>query len=241
MIALSIFTVGIMAVGAMLVYSTRARVLNRQINNAISLTHERVEEIRKVATLEEDIRFNTVLNFNYILSRDPAYGTVEGYAAPGLLSGAAGYTVAANSINTHGISAAEKQKRRDSIKILYDDGNMALHGDEAAGDGIWSCLEYINMDTGEVRPQPEFAALTRAEKSKWRWILTRRTVLEPVVLNTVAGSDSKRTIAHVTLPASITDTTGADVIRLMVESTWVDMTGKKRTVSFNTLIARSTM
>jgi hypothetical protein len=201
----------------------------------------RVEEIRKVATLEEDIRFNTVLNFNYILSRDPAYGTVEGYAMPGFLSGAAGYTVAVTSINGHGISAAEKQKRRDKIKILYDDGDMNLHGDDVAGDGIWSCLEYINMDTGEVRPQPEFAALTVAEKSKWRWILTRRTVLEPVALNSVAGSSSKRTISHVTLPASITDTTGADVVRLRVESTWVDMTKKERKVLFNTLIARSSM
>jgi prepilin-type N-terminal cleavage/methylation domain-containing protein len=241
MVALSIFTVGILAVGSMLIYSMRTRVLNRQINNAVSLTHERIEEIRKVATREVDIRYNTVLNFNYILSRNPNYGTIDGYATPGFLSGAAGYTAAVNSVNSKSTSAEEKQKRRDKIKVLYDDGDMDTHGDEAAGDGIWSCLEYVNMDTGDVKPQPEYAAITAAEKRNWRWTLIRRTILEPISIDAVPGGGSKRAISHVALAADVTDTTGADAIRLTVKSTWNDMTGKGRTISFNTIICRSSM
>ena len=241
MVALSIFTVGIMAVGAMLIYSMRTRVLNRQVNNAVSLAHERIEEIRKVATREVDIRYSTVLNFNYILSRDPAYGTIDGYAMPGFLSGTAGYTAAVNSIDAKTTSAEEKQKRKDRIKVLYDDGDMADHGDAVAGDGIWSCIEYVNMDTGDVKPQPEYAAISAADKRKWRWVLVRRTVLEPVSIDAVAGGGSKRTISHALLAADVHDTTGADVVRVTVEGKWTDMTGKERTITFNTLICRSSM
>ncbi len=241
MVALSIFTVGIMAVGAMLIYSMRTRVLNRQVNTAVSLTHERIEEVRKIATREVDIRYNTVLNFNYILSRDPNYGTIDGYAMPGFLSGAAGYTAVVNSINSKSISAGEKQKRRDKIRVLYDDGDMDTHGDEAAGDGIWSAVEYVNMDTGEVKPQPEFAAISAAEKKKWRWILIRRTILEPINVDTVPGGGSERTLSHAALAADVTDTTGADVISLTVESKWTDMTQKERMVKFHTLIVRGSM
>ncbi len=241
MVALSIFTVGILAVGSMLIYSMRTRVLNRQINNAVSLTHERIEEIRKVATREVDIRYNTVLNFNYILSRDEHYGTIDGYAMPGFLSGTAGYDEAVASIDSKTTSADEKQKRKDRIRVLYDDGNTADHGDETAGDGIWSCIEYINMDTGDIKPQPEYAAISAAEKKKWRWMLIRRTIVEPVSIDAVAGGGSKRALSHATLAADVTDTTGADVIRLTVVSKWKDMTGKERTISFNTLICRSSM
>ncbi len=241
MVALSIFTVGIMAVGAMLIYSMRTRVLNRQVNNAVTLTHERIEEIRKVATREVDIRYNTVLNFNYILSRDPNYGTIDGYAMPGFLSGAAGYTAAVNSIDAKAIDALEKQKRKDRIKVLYDDGDMAAHGDEAAGDGIWSGLEYVNMDTGDVKPQPEYAAISAAEKKKWRWVLVRRTIVEPVSIDAVAGGGSRRDLSHAALSADPTVTTGADVVRLTVESKWADMTGKDRTITFHTLICRGSM
>jgi prepilin-type N-terminal cleavage/methylation domain-containing protein len=241
MVALSIFTVGIMAVGAMLIYSMRTRVLNRQVNNAVSLTHERIEEVRKVATREVDIRYNTVLNFNYILSRDPNYGTIDGYAMPGFLSGTAGYTAAVNSINSKTIDAVEKQKRRDKIKVLYDDGDMDAHGDETAGDGIWSAIEYINMDTGEIKPQPEYASISAAEKRKWRWVLIRRTILEPVSIDAVPGGGSRRTLSHATLAVDVTDTTGADVTSLTVESTWKDMIKKDRTITFHTLIVRGSM
>jgi prepilin-type N-terminal cleavage/methylation domain-containing protein len=246
MVALSIFTVGIMAVGAMLIYSMRTRVLNRQVNTAVSLAHERIEEIRKIATREVDIRYNTVLNFNYILSRDRSYGTIDGYTLPGFLSGTDtpatdGYTTAVNSINGKSTSAAEKQERRDQIRVLYDDGDMALHGDETAADGIWSCIEYVNMDTGAVKPQPEFAAISAVEKKKWRWILIRRTVLEPVKVVADAGGGSERTLSHATLAADVTDTTGADVIDLTVECKWTDMTRKERMVNFHTLIVRGSM
>ncbi len=241
MVALSIFTVGIMAVATMLIYSMRTRVINRQVNTAVSLAHERIEEIRKIATREVDIRYNTVLNFNYIISRDPNYGTIDGYKTPGFLSGAAGYTAAVTSINSKTTSAKEKQQRRDNIKVLYDDGNMDTHGDATAADGIWSCIEYINMDTGEVKPQPEYTAIPAAEKREWRWILVRRTVLEPVAVDPVPGEGSKRTLSHAALAADVTDTTGADVISLTVESTWTDMTQKERTVDFHTLIVRGSM
>jgi prepilin-type N-terminal cleavage/methylation domain-containing protein len=246
MVALSIFTVGIMAVASMLIYSMRTRVLNRQVNTAVSLAHERIEEIRKIATREVDLRYNTVLNFNYILSRNKSYGTIDGYVLPGFLSGTDvpgtdGYTAAVNSINAKSTSAAEKQERRDKIKVLYDDGNMNLHGDETAGDGIWSCIEYIDMDTGAVKPQPEFAAISAADKRKWRWILTRRTVLEPVKIVAAAGGGSERTLSHATLAADVSDTTGADVISVMVECKWKDMTRKERAVTYHSLIVRGSM
>jgi len=237
MIALSIFTIGIMAVGAMLVYSTRARVLNRQVNFAVSVTHGRIEEIRKISEGEVDVRYNSVLNFNYILSRDPAYGTIDSYRVPGLLSGTAGYTAAVTSIAAKGISTEEKQKRRDKIKILYDDG-LAIHGDDTSGDGIWSCLEYINMDTSEVKPQPEYASLTAAEKKKWHWTLTRKTIIEPMDLVEVSGSDYKRTLSHVTLSATVNDTTGADVVKMTVTSSWTDIMGNTKSVTYNTLLVR---
>ncbi len=235
MIALSIFTIGIMAIGGMLVYSTRARVLNRQVNFAVSSTYDRIEEIRKISESEVDVRYNTVLNFNYILSRDAAYGFIDNYATPGFLSGAAGYTAAVTSIDAKGISAEEKQARKDKIKILYDDG-LEIHGDDVAADGIWSCIDYINMDTGEVKPQPEYANLTAAEKKQWRWTLTRRTVLEPMTLVAVGGAEYKRTLSHATL--SGTSTTGADVAQLTVISSWTDMTGNTRSVNYNTLLVR---
>jgi hypothetical protein len=235
MIALSIFTVGIMAIGGMLVYSTRARVLNRQVNFAVSSTYDRIEEIRKISESEVDVRYNTVLNFNYILSRDAAYGVIDNYVTPGFLSGTDGYDDAVDSINAKGISAEEKQARKDKIKILYDDG-LEIHGDDVAADGIWSCIEYINMDTGEVKPQPEYANLTAAEKKQWRWTLTRRTVLEPMTLVAVGGAEYKRTLSHATL--SGTSTTGADVAQLTVISSWTDMTGNTRSVNYNTLLVR---
>jgi prepilin-type N-terminal cleavage/methylation domain-containing protein len=235
MIALSIFTIGIMAIGGMLVYSTRARVLNRQVNFAVSSTYDRIEEIRKISEGEVDVRYSTVLNFNYILSRNAAYGVIDNYATPGFLSGTAGYTAAVNSINAKGISAEEKQARKDKIKILYDDG-LEIHGDDVAADGIWSCIEYINMDTGEVKPQPEYANLTAADKKKWKWTLTRRTILEPMTLVAVGGADYKRTLSHATL--SGTSTTGADVAQLTVISSWTDMTGNTRSVNYNTLLVR---
>jgi len=237
MIALSIFTIGIMAVGAMLVYSTRARVLNRQVNFAVSATHDRIEEIRKISESEVDVRYNAVLNFNYILSRDPAYGAIDSYTVPGLLSGTSGYTAAVNSIAAKGISAEEKQKRRDKIKILYDDG-LEVHGDETSSDGIWSCIEYINMDTGEVKPQPEYANLTAAEKKKWHWTLTRKTIIEPMDLIGVTGANYKRALSHAALSSTVTDTTGADVVKMTVISSWTDMTGNTRSVTFNTLLVR---
>jgi prepilin-type N-terminal cleavage/methylation domain-containing protein len=235
MIALSIFTIGIMAIGGMLVYSTRARVLNRQVNFAVSTTYDRIEEIRKISEGEVDVRYSTVLNFNYILSRDAAYGSIDNYTTPGFLSGTAGYTAAANSINAKGISAEEKQARKDKIKILYDDG-LEIHGDDVANDGIWSCIEYVNMDTGEVKPQPEYANLSAAVKKQWRWTLTRRTVLEPMTLVAVGGSEYKRTLTHATLTG--TSTTGADVAQLTVISSWTDMTGNTRSVNYNTLLVR---
>ncbi len=235
MIALSIFTIGIMAIGGMLVYSTRARVLNRQVNFAVSSTYDRIEEIRKISESEVDVRYNTVLNFNYILSRDAAYGAIDNYATPGFLSGTAGYTAAVASIDAKGISAEEKQARKDKIKILYDDG-LETHGDDVANDGIWSCIEYINMDTGEVKPQPEYENLTAAEKKQWRWTLTRRTVLEPMTLVAVGGAEYKRTLSHATLTG--TSTTGADVAQLTVISSWTDMTGNTRSVNYNTLLVR---
>jgi hypothetical protein len=182
-----------------------------------------------------DVRYNTVLNFNYILSRNAAYGSIDNYATPGFLSGAAGYTAAVTSINAKGISAEEKQARKDKIKILYDDG-LEIHGDDVAADGIWSCIEYINMDTGEVKPQPEYANLTAAEKKQWKWTLTRRTVLEPMTLVAVGGAEYKRTLSHATL--SGTSTTGADVVQLTVISSWTDMTGNTRSVNYNTLLVR---
>lgn len=235
MIALSIFTIGIMAVGGMLVYSTRARVLNRQVNFAVSVAYDRIEELRKISESEVDVRYNTVLNFNYILSRDAAYGVIDGYATPGFLSGAAGYAAAVASINAKGISAKEKLERKDKIKVLYDDG-QDIHGDETAGDGIWSCIEYINMDTGEVKPQPEYDNLSAADRKEWRWTLTRRTILEPMTLVEVSGAGSKRTLTHATLAG--TGTTGADVAQLTVISSWTDMTGNTRSVTYNTLLVR---
>ncbi|MBN2223761.1 MAG: prepilin-type N-terminal cleavage/methylation domain-containing protein [Deltaproteobacteria bacterium] len=238
MIALSIFTIGIMAVGAMLIYSMRTRVLNHQINFAVSVAYDRVEELRKISESEVDARYNSVLNFNYILSRDPAYGAIDGYTVPGFLSGATGYTAAVTSITAKGISADEKQQRRDKIKILYDDGDIANHGDETSGDGIWTCIEYIDMDTGEVKPQPEYAALTAAEKKKWRWVLTRKTIVEPMDLVEVTGETYKRTLSHAALSGTVTDTTGADVAQLTVISSWADMTGKTREIKYNTLLVR---
>jgi prepilin-type N-terminal cleavage/methylation domain-containing protein len=260
LVALSIFTVGIMAVGAMLIYSNRARVFNRQLNVAVTMTQQRIDELRKIGEGEIDVRYNSVLNFNYLLSRSSTYGTIDGYVTPGLLSGAAGYTAAIASILSN-LPASEdpvsaplypaigekKQKRRDQLKILYDDGDLANHGDATSGDGIWSSIDYINMDTGEVKPQPEYtalmttiAAMSEANKRKyrWKWVLKRRTIVEPVKLVEVTGATYKRTLSHATLSATVTDNTGADVVRLTVESSWVDMTGKTRTITFSTLISR---
>jgi prepilin-type N-terminal cleavage/methylation domain-containing protein len=238
MVALSIFTIGIMAVGAMLVYSMRARVLNRQVNFAVSVTNDRIEEFRKIAESEVDVRYSSVLNFNYILSRNSSYGAIDGYTVPGLLSGAAGYTAAVTSIVAKGISDEEKQSRKDKIKILYDDGNSADHGDETAGDGIWSCIDYINMDTGEIKPQPEYAGLSAAEKKKWRWVLVRKTIIEPMALVPVGGADYERTLSHASLSASPSDTTGADVAQMTVISSWTDLMGKTRSITYDTLLVR---
>lgn len=241
MVALSIFTVGIMAVAAMLIYSMRSRVLNRQVNFAVSVTHDRIEEIRKIAEGEVDVRYSGVLNFNYILSRSSTYGAIDGYAVPGLLSGAAGYTAAVASITAKGISDEEKQKRRDKIKILYDDGDTATHGDDVAADGIWSCLEYINMDTAEVKPQPEYANLLPADLKLWRRVLIRKTIMEPMSLVPVTGQDYKRTLSHAALSATPTVTTGADVVKMTVISSWTDMTGNTRSITYNTLLVRGSM
>jgi hypothetical protein len=246
MIALSIFTVGIMAVGAMLIYSTRTRVFNSQLNKATSIAHSHIEDIRKVAIREVDVRYSSVLNFNYILSRDPNYGTIQGYHLPGLLSGSTGYTAAVTDLDTKVsgglITADDREIFIDEIMVLYDDGNMDDHGDETAGDGIWSSLEYVNMDTEEIKTPTRYNALSAAEKKKWNWILERRTIVEPIAVNEVAPGDSRRTISHATLNASdITDTSGADLIQLTVECTWDDMTGTERSISFDTIIARSSM
>jgi len=246
MISLSIFTVGIMAVGAMLIYSTRTRVFNSQLNKATTIAHSHIEDIRKVAIREIDVRYNSVLNFNYVLSRDPNYGIIEDFALPGLLSGAAGYTVALADLNsklTGGlITADDWEVYVDEIMVLYDDGDMDAHGDETAGDGIWSSLEYINFDTEEVKTPDRYNVLSTAEKDEWNWILKRRTILEPIEINDVAPGDSRRTIAHATLNASdVTDTSGADVVKITVECSWEDMTGTERSISFDTVIARSSM
>lgn len=244
MVALAIFAVGIMAVGAMLVYSTRTRVTNKQIEFSVTLAHAKMEELRKVATREVDVRYSTVLNFNYILSRDPNYGTIGGFVLPGFLSGATGLTSITNDLNTKlaasDITADDYEKHMDDARIMYDDGNVN-HGDETAGDGIWSSLEYINMDTLEVKTYDRFNALSNSEKKEWGWIIERRTTIEPISLDEVAGSDSKRSISHVALAADVTDTTAADVARLIVECTFTDMTRHKRTIKFETLIARSSM
>ncbi|MBN1883419.1 MAG: type II secretion system protein [Deltaproteobacteria bacterium] len=246
MISLSIFTVGIMAVGAMLVYSTRTRVFNSQLNKATSLAHSHIEDIRKVAIREVDVRYSSVLNFNYILSRDPNYGTIQDFLKPGLLSGSAGYTAAVADLDAKVagglITADDREVYIDEIMVLYDDGDMDNHGDETANDGIWSSLVYINIDTEEIKTPVRFTAMTTAEKQKWSWILKRRTILEPVAVNEVAPGDTRRTISHATLnTADVTDTSGADLVQLTVECTWDDMTGTERTISFDTIIARSSM
>ena len=246
MIALSIFTVGIMAVGAMLIYSTRTRVFNSQLNKATSIAHSHIEDIRKVAIREVDVRYSSVLNFNYVLSRDPNYGTIQGYHLPGLLSGTTGYNAVVSDLDTKVagglITADERDVFIDEILVLYDDGDMDNHGDEVAGDGIWSSLEYINMDTEEIKTPARYNALTAAEKKKWSWILNRRTILEPIAVSEVAPGDTRRTISHATLnTADITDTSGADLVQLTVECTWNDMTATERSISFDTIIARSSM
>ncbi len=239
MVALSIFTVGIMAVGSMLIYSTKARVLNRQLNFAIAQTNERLEELRKIASAEMDVRYNTVMNFGYILSRDSNYGSVDGFLLPGLLSGVAGYTAAVTDITAHpGLTAGEKRKRIDDIIVLFDDGDLAGHGDVTAGDGIWSLLEFVNMDTGQASVPSVFGALPATERRKWHWTLMRTTVVEPVRIERMAPGETHRAIIHVNAGADLTDTTWADVIRVRVESRWVDMARIERAVIFSTIIAR---
>jgi prepilin-type N-terminal cleavage/methylation domain-containing protein len=246
MVALAIFSVGIMAIGAMLIYSTKTRVINKQIEISVTLAHAKMEEIRKIATREIDVRYSTVLNFSYILSRDPNYGTIGGFALPGYLSGAAGLTALINDLDTKlaasEITQSDYDERLIRARVLYDDGD-ANHGDKTAGDGIWSSLEYINMDTHEVRTYEQFNALTNAERRNWGWIIMRKTQLEPVSLDLVVGSSSERTISHVALPADITDTTAADAAKLTVDCTFTDMSRarKERTISFQSLIARSSM
>ena len=244
MISLAVFTVGIIAIGAMLVYSTKARLLNKQIEISATLAHAKMEEIRKIATREIDVRYSTVLNFSYILSRDPNYGTIGGFLLPGYLSGAPGLTALINDLDTElaasNITQSDYDERMLLARVLYDDGDPN-HGDESAGDGIWSSLEYINMDTHEVRTYEQYNAMSNAERGEWGWTIMRITQLEPVSLDLVGGSTSERTLSHVTLPADITDTTAADVARLTVECTFTDMSKVVRTVSFQSLIARSSM
>jgi len=245
MITMSIFTVGIMAVGAMLVYSTRTRVFNKQLNKGTTIGHNHLEYIRKYTIREDDVRYNAVLNFNYILSRDPNYGTLQGYHLPGFLSGSDGYDAAEASLDAKlaggTISTDEYNDRIDKIMVLYDDGDLENHGDETANDGIYSCIDYVNMDTNEVKSPDRYNALTTAEKAEWKWILKRRTILEPISVDKVAEGDPRRTISHASLnTADITDTTGADTVRLTVECSWEDMTRKERSLSFYTIIARST-
>jgi hypothetical protein len=230
----------------MLIYSTRTRVFNSQLNKATTLAHSHIEYIRKVAIREIDVRYNSVLNFNYILSRDPNYGIIEDFVLPGFLSGAAGYTAAVTDLNSKLssslITANDWEEYIDEITVLYDDGDMDAHGDETAGDGIWSSLEYINLNTEEIKIPARYNALTTAEKGEWKWILERRTILEPIEINDVAPGDTRRSIAHATLnSADITDTSGADVVMITVECTWADMTGTERSISFDTIIARSSM
>jgi prepilin-type N-terminal cleavage/methylation domain-containing protein len=246
MIALSIFTVGIMAVGAMLVYSTRTRVFNSQLNKATSIAHSHLEYIREVAIREVDVRYGAVLNFNYILSRDPNYGTIQTFLVPGLLSGSPGYAAAVADLDTKVtgglITSDDREVYIDEIMVLYDDGDMDNHGDEVAGDGIWSSLEYINMDTEEIKTPARYNALSAAERREWGWILRRRTILEPIAVNEVAAGDTRRTLSHATLNAAdITDTSGADLVQLTVECAWEDMTGTERSISFDTIIARTSM
>jgi prepilin-type N-terminal cleavage/methylation domain-containing protein len=239
MVALSIFTVGIMSIGSMLIYSTKARVFNRQLNFAIAQTNGRLEELRKIGSTEVDVRYNSVMNFGYILSRDPNYGSVDGFLLPGLLSGAGGYTAGVTDIMTHaGLTTAEKTKRVDDLIVLFDDGDLAGNGDVAAADGIWSSLEFVNMDTGEAKVPSAFGAMSAPEKRKWHWILKRTTVVEPIRINRVVFEETPRMIIHVNAGADISDTTWADVIRIRVESKWVDMARIERAVTFSTIVAR---
>jgi hypothetical protein len=67
----------------------------------------------------------------------------------------------------------------------------------------------------------------------------RRTTLEPVSVNKIAENDSRRTIAHATLSANPADTTGADVTRIFVECSWLDIKRKEWNIYFQTLIVRS--
>jgi hypothetical protein len=239
MVALSIFTVGIMSIGSMLVYSTKARVLNRQLNFAIAQTNGRLEVLRKIASAEMDVRYNSVINFGYILSRDPGYGSVDGFLLPGLLSGAAGYTATVADIVSHaGLTPEQKEQRVDDVIVLFDDGDLEGHGDAVAGDGIWSVLELVNMETGRAKVPSVFATMTGSEKKKWRWILKRTTVIEPVRIDRPAAGETRRIINHVAASADISDTTWADVIRVTVESRWIDMARVERVVTFSTIIAR---
>lgn len=249
MVALAIFTVGILGIGAMLIYSTRMRVFNRQLNYAVTLAHAKMEDLRKVGIREIDIRYSSVLNFNYLLSRKADYGIIQGYPLPGLLSGAAGLTDAKAKLlvklgfatEADAASDPEYNKRLDSLKIMYDDGDMDNHGDEVAADGIWSSLEYINSDTQVIKTPERFNALSAGEQAEWGWIVVRRTTLEPVSVNKIAENDSRRTISHATLSANPADTTGADVVRIFVECSWLDIKRKEWNIDFQTLIVRSSM
>ncbi len=239
MVALSIFTVGIFSVGSMLIYSTKTRVFNRQLNFAIAQTSERLEELRKIASTEMDVRYNSVMNFGYILSRDPNYGSIDGFLLPGLLSGAGGYTAAVTDIITHpGLTAADIGERVDELIVLFDDGDLAGHGDATAADGIWSSLEFINMDTGQTKAPSVFSAMSVSDRRKWHWVLKRTTVVEPVRIDRVDPGETPRTMIHVNAGPDISDTTWADVIRVRVESRWIDMARTERAVIFSTIIAR---
>lgn len=245
MIGMTIFTIGVLGIGAMLVYSTRARVVNRMLDYAVELGHTKLEELRKVATREIDIRYSAVLNFNYVLSRDPNYGTTGGFHLPGLLSGASGYNAAEADLSSKAtggeITEDDKQKKLDEIMVMYDDGDFANHGDATASDGIWSSRELINMETLIIKTPERFNAMTQSEQDEWGWTITRITTLEPIELIKVTGSDYERDITHATLAADPADTTGADLAEITVKCSFFDMTDTERDVLFETIVARSSM
>ncbi len=135
LVALVILAVGLLAVARMSLTYVRANTFSHVTSAASVLAQEKMEELRAYASGEQGGRFS-VFNFDYLVSTDAAYTSIEDppgsgtpLVVPGLLAGAT-----ASAVTTSGGTTYE---------VLYDDGN---HGDGAAGDGVYGLSETVALE-----------------------------------------------------------------------------------------------
>ncbi len=136
LVALVVLAVGLLAVAKMSLTYVQANSYSNQLGQATFLAQEKMEQLRSYGTADQPGPF-AVFDFNYLISTDPSYTSIEDppgsgtpVVIPGLLSGSSGGTAVTTSGGT-------------TYGVLYDDGN---HGDGASGDGVYGATDTVTVE-----------------------------------------------------------------------------------------------